>query len=140
LKEETSKLPIHTNKSDSKNQKIEEKQQIRNKIAKIIDRLKNNSIDQKLSAQELEQLEKEKAILQEKLRKLKEYQQTRQGSGGSAADERIPFLNIEETIRALQGIDTHLFSPLETEAAQSCEYRKNARHTTWNKIRDLLIA
>jgi hypothetical protein len=58
LKEKISKLPIHTNKSDSKNQKMEEKQQIRNKIAKIIDRLKNNSIDQKLSAQEVEQLEK----------------------------------------------------------------------------------
>jgi hypothetical protein len=43
---------------------MEEKQQIRNKIAKIIDKLNfANSIDQKLSGQEVEQLEKEKAVL-----------------------------------------------------------------------------
>ncbi len=41
--------------------------------------------------------------------------------------ERIPFLNMEETSRVLQGIDTDLFSHLKAEAAQACEYREKRK-------------
>jgi hypothetical protein len=99
---------------------MKKRQNILDRIKEMKDAIALHSQNRKHSPQKIEQLRNQITRLEAQLKQLDQYQQRSQGSG----QEVTPILNIEETTRALQGVDTDLFSPLEEEAAQSRKYRK----------------
>ncbi len=99
---------------------MEKRQNILDRINEMKDAIALYSQNAKHSPQQIQQLRNQITRLEAQLKQIDEYQQRSQGSG----EEVTPILNREETTRALQGVDTDLFSPLEEEAAQARKYRK----------------